>query len=464
MNQVLIIDDQNLIRNSLKVALEKEGYGVYTSETGEEGLRLIKKHSVDLVLLDIRLSDINGIEVLKKIRETDAETIVIMMTGYGTVESAVTAMKLGAFDYINKPFKSRNITTIIKLALETQRLKREVGEFRDKNRDLYGTDKIIGKSSVMVKSLEMVRKVSQIESSTVLIEGESGTGKELVAKAIHYNSARCNGPFVEINCSAIPYTLLESELFGYEQGAFTDAKKIKKGLFEQASGGTLFLDEIGDMDLGMQAKVLNVLQEQKFRRLGGDRVIKTDARIIAATNHNLREEVSRKKFRQDLFYRLNVIHIYLPPLRERREDIILLTKYFINEFNSSFKKTVRGASQEAVDTLSNYSWPGNVRELRNTIERIMIIDNPEIIQSKHLPAEIIGEPLHLSKADHFSSGVDLEIPDGGIDLKDLTDRMQARLIQKALARAGGNKSKAAKLLNIDRFSLRYLMNKLQIRM
>jgi DNA-binding NtrC family response regulator len=464
MNQVLIIDDQNLIRNSLKVALEKEGYGVYTSETGEEGLRLIKKHSVDLVLLDIRLSDINGIEVLKKIRETDAETIVIMMTGYGTVESAVTAMKLGAFDYINKPFKSRNITTIIKLALETQRLKREVGEFRDKNRDLYGTDKIIGKSSVMVKSLEMVRKVSQIESSTVLIEGESGTGKELVAKAIHYNSARCNGPFVEINCSAIPYTLLESELFGYEQGAFTDAKKIKKGLFEQASGGTLFLDEIGDMDLGMQAKVLNVLQEQKFRRLGGDRVIKTDARIIAATNHNLREDVSRKKFRQDLFYRLNVIHIYLPPLRERREDIILLTKYFINEFNSSFKKTVRGASQEAVDTLSNYSWPGNVRELRNTIERIMIIDNPEIIQSKHLPAEIIGEPLHLSKADHFSSGVDLEIPDGGIDLKDLTDRMQARLIQKALARAGGNKSKAAKLLNIDRFSLRYLMNKLQIRM
>jgi len=464
MNQVLIIDDQNLIRNSLKVALEKEGYGVYTSETGEEGLRLIKKHSVDLVLLDIRLSDINGIEVLKKIRETDAETIVIMMTGYGTVESAVTAMKLGAFDYINKPFKSRNITTIIKLALETQRLKREVGEFRDKNRDLYGTDKIIGKSSVMVKSLEMVRKVSQIESSTVLIEGESGTGKELVARAIHYNSARCNGPFVEINCSAIPYTLLESELFGYEQGAFTDAKKIKKGLFEQASGGTLFLDEIGDMDLGMQAKVLNVLQEQKFRRLGGDRVIKTDARIIAATNHNLREDVSRKKFRQDLFYRLNVIHIYLPPLRERREDIILLTKYFINEFNSSFKKTVRGASQEAVDTLSNYSWPGNVRELRNTIERIMIIDNPEIIQSKHLPAEIIGEPLHLSKADHFSSGVDLEIPDGGIDLKDLTDRMQARLIQKALARAGGNKSKAAKLLNIDRFSLRYLMNKLQIRM
>ena len=464
MNQVLIIDDQNLIRNSLKVALEKEGYGVYTSETGEEGLWVIKKHSVDLVLLDIRLSDINGIEVLKKIRETDAETIVIMMTGYGTVESAVTAMKLGAFDYINKPFKSRNITTIIKLALETQRLKREVGEFRDKNRDLYGTDKIIGKSSVMVKSLEMVRKVSQIESSTVLIEGESGTGKELVAKAIHYNSARCNGPFVEINCSAIPYTLLESELFGYEQGAFTDAKKIKKGLFEQASGGTLFLDEIGDMDLGMQAKVLNILQEQKFRRLGGDRVIKTDARIIAATNHNLREEVSRKKFRQDLFYRLNVIHIYLPPLRERREDIILLTKYFINEFNSSFKKTVRGASQEAVDTLSNYSWPGNVRELRNTIERIMIIDNPEIIQSKHLPAEIIGEPLHLSKADHFSSGVDLEIPDGGIDLKDLTDRMQARLIQKALARAGGNKSKAAKLLNIDRFSLRYLMNKLQIRM
>ena len=463
MNFVLIIDDQNLIRNSLKVALEKEGYGVYTAETGEEGLRVFKKHNVDLVLLDIRLPDINGIDVLKRIREVDAEILVIMMTGYGTVESAVTAMKLGAFDYVNKPFKTRHITTIIKLALETQRLKREVSEIRGKNRDLYGTDKIVGQSPATIKSLEMIKKVSQIESSTVLIEGESGTGKELVAKAIHYNSARCNGPFVEINCSAIPYTLLESELFGYEQGAFTDAKRVKKGLFEQASGGTLFMDEIGDMDLGMQAKVLNVLQEQKFRRLGGDRVIKTDARIIAATNHNLRDDVSRKKFRQDLFYRLNVIYIYLPPLRERREDIIALAKYFISEFNAAFKKTVRGVSEDAMDLLAHYSWPGNVRELRNTIERIMIIDNPEIIQSKHLPAEITGEPLHPSGACDPGSGFDLEIPEGGLDLKDLTDRVQARLIQNALARSGGNRSKAARLLNLDRFSLRYLMNKLQIR-
>lgn len=463
MNQVLIIDDQSLIRNSLRVALEKEGYRVLTAKTGQEGMRIVKTDTVDLVLLDVRLPDIDGIEVLRSIKEADAEIIVIMMTGYGTIENAVNAMKLGAFDFVSKPFKSRHVSTIIKLALETKRLKREVMELRGRNRELYGTDKIIGQSPAMVKSMEMVRKVSQIESSTVLIEGESGTGKELIAKAIHYNSPRSNGPFVEINCSAIPYTLLESELFGYEQGAFTDAKKVKKGLFEQASDGTLFLDEIGDMDLGMQAKVLNVLQEQRFRRLGGDRVIETNARIIAATNHNLREDVSRKKFRQDLFYRINVIHIYLPPLRERKEDILPLAKYFINEFNVSFKKTVRGISQDAADQLMNYAWPGNVRELRNTIERIMIIDNPEIIQSRHLPAEITGCFPTLSSPGRLEEKIDLDLSEGEIDLRDLTERLQRRLIQHALTKAGGNKSRAAKLLGLDRFSLRYLINKLQIR-
>ncbi len=460
MHKILIIDDQRLIRNSLKVALEKESYAVRTAETGTEGLNIVNKDHVDLVLLDIRLPDLNGIEVLKKIKGVDSEIIVIMMTGYGTVENAVKAMKLGAFDYITKPFKTKAITTILKLALETQMLKKEVSGFRDRNRDLYGTDKIIGQSKAIQETLEMVKKVSSIDSSTVLIQGESGTGKELVAKAIHYNSSRCNGPFIEINCSAIPYTLLESELFGYEQGAFTDAKKTKKGLMEQANGGTLFLDEIGDMDLSMQAKILNVLQEKKFRRLGGDKLIDTDTRITAATNHNLRDDVNKKKFRQDLFYRLNVIHIYLPPLRERNEDIILLTKRFIDEFNHSFKKTVRGISREAIDYMMKYSWPGNVRELRNTIERIIIIDNPEIIQSRHLPVEVIGEQgLEEKKAQ---KEVLSEIPEQGIDLRAYTESVQARFIKEALQKSGGSKSKAAKLLKMDRFALRYLMNKLHV--
>jgi len=459
MNRILIIDDQKLIRNSLKVALEKDDYQVRLAETGAEGLDVIRNSSVDLVLLDIRLPDINGIEVLKKIREIDPEVIVIMMTGYGTVENAVLAMKIGAFDYVNKPFKIKTITTILKLALETHKLKREVDGFRDRNKMLYGTDKIIGQSKSTHETLEMVKKISQIDSSTVLIQGESGTGKELVAKAIHYNSSRSTGPFVEINCSAIPYTLLESELFGYEPGAFTDAKKMKRGLMEQANGGTLFLDEIGDMELSMQAKILNVLQERKFRRLGGDKLIDTDARIVAATNHNIREDVDKKKFRQDLFYRLNVIQIYLPPLRERKEDIVPLTKSFIHEFNQSFKKTVRGVSQNAMDLLMNYSWQGNVRELRNTIERIMIIDNPEIIQSKHLPLEIIDESGSAPRAGQKPFDLPIVMSEQGLDLKVVTESVQARLIKEALQKTGGSKMKAAKMLNLDRFALRYLMNK-----
>jgi two-component system response regulator AtoC len=462
VNRILIIDDQKLIRNSLKVALEKEQYVVHVAETGVKGIDIVHKINIDLVLLDIRLPDTNGIDVLKRIKEIDSDIIVIMMTGYGTVENAVLAMKLGAIDYINKPFKTKTISTIIKLALEAQKLKKEVLEFRDKNRTIYGADKIIGKSRAIRKTLEMVKKISRIDSSTVLIEGESGTGKELVAKAIHYNSSRCIGSFVEINCSAIPYALLESELFGYEQGAFTDAKKTKKGLLEIASGGTLFLDEIGDMNPGIQSKILNVLQERKFRRLGGDKLIETDVRIIAATNHNLREEVKKKQFREDLFYRLNVISIYLPPLRDRKEDIVPLSKYFIREFNKQFNKMVHGISRDAIDLLEQYFWPGNVRELRNTIERIMIIEDPEIILPGHLPTEVTGKENNLSMDKQFDQKQAFEMPDKGMDLKSFTNSVQIKIIKKALQITNGSKSKAANLLNMDRFSLRYLMKKLRI--
>ncbi len=460
MAKILVVDDEKLIRKSLKVALEEEGFGVYVAETGAEGLSIAKKESIDLVLLDIRLPDINGIDVLKMLKDMDNDLMVVMMTGYGTIDNAVLAMKSGAFDYINKPFKTKNVTSLIKLAIKTQNLQRDVKRFIEKDRIFYGLDKIIGRSDAIHQILDMIKKIARIDSATVLIEGESGTGKELVAKAIHYNSSRCNGPFVEINCAAIPSTLLESELFGYERGAFTDAKKAKKGLAEQANGGTLFLDEIGDMDAAMQAKILSVLQERKFRRLGGDKVVEINVRIITATNHDLRDEVRKKNFREDLFYRLNVVHVSLPPLRGRKEDIIPLTKYFINEFNELFNKRVRGVSSDAMDLLMRYSWPGNVRELRNIIERIMIIDNPEIIGCEHIPVEIASGHDNLSEKSGLNHVANFEIPDEGIDIKELTSSFQVMLVRKALQKSGGKKEKAAKLLNIDRFSLRYLINKL----
>lgn len=458
LNNLLIIDDQKLIRDSLKLALNDEGYHVLLAENGKQGIAVLKKNNIDLILLDLKLPDSNGIDILKQIKAINPECIVIMMTGYGTIENAVAAMKLGAFDYINKPFKSKHISTIIKLALETQKLQEEVNEFRNKARSLYEANRIIGKSKEIQTIQDMITKVSQTGSSTVLIQGESGTGKELVAKAIHYNSPRLNGPFIEINCSAIPYSLLESELFGYEQGAFTDAKKTRKGLFEQSDGGTLFLDEIGDMDLIMQAKLLNVLQEKTFRRLGGHQTIKVNARIIAATNHNIRDCVRLNKFREDLYYRLNVLSILIPPLRERKEDIIPITEYFIERLNQDYRKKVKGIDGDAVKAMMNYSWPGNVRELRNTIERIMIIDSPEAISLRHLPREICDEDNTAAQI-----GINgMELPDGGLDIKEFINSLQARLIKQALAKAKGNKTEAARLLNLDRFSLRYLINKNKI--
>jgi two-component system response regulator AtoC len=461
MQCILIIDDEPLIRKSLKVALEEDGYDVFTAETGAAGIAVVRTENIDLVLLDIKLPDIQGLDVLTGLKALDGDLLVIMMTGYGTIESAVTAMKSGAFDYITKPLKTKDVTTLIKLALETRSLKRDVKRFIDKDRTFYGLDKIIGRSAAINDTIEMIKKIARADSSTVLIEGESGTGKELVAKAIHFSSSRCSRPFVEINCAAIPPSLLESELFGYEKGAFTDARKTKKGLIEQAHGGSLFLDEIGDMDGGMQAKILNVLQERKFRRLGGGKVIEVDVRIITATNHDLRKDVHEKVFREDLFYRIDVIHIYLPPLRDRREDIPLLASSFINEFNILFTKHVRGIDPGALQVLMDYSWPGNVRELRNIIERVMILSDPELILQEHIPGEILVNTDGPCSGETASPGYDIDIPDGGIDLKDATELFKARMIEKALVKAKGHRGKAAELLNIDRFALRYLMKKMK---
>jgi len=462
MEKILIVDDEKLIRKSLKIALEQKGYTALTSQSGEKGLAIVENERVDVVLLDIRLPDSNGIDILKSIKNIDSDIVVIIMTGYGTIDNAVRAMKLGAFDYITKPFKEKDITTLVRLALETNSLKREIKRFIDQDRKYYGLDKIVGRSETIQQTIEMVKKVSRANFSTVLIEGESGTGKELVAKAIHYNSARQKGAFIEINCAAMPPLLLESELFGYEKGAFTDAKKTKKGLFEEANGGSLFLDEIGDMDVSMQVKILNVLQERKFRRLGGNKLIEIDVRIIAATNHNLREEVKNKTFREDLFYRLNVIHIFLAALRNRKDDIQLLTKYFINEFNTLLNKNVKDISDEALNVLISYSWPGNVRELRNIIERIMIIHDPEVIMPEHVPLERGDDMGHVLDTTHLVSTWNFHIPDTGVDIKKLTGLFQAGLIENALKQSNGSKTKTAQMLNIDRFALRYFMKKLGI--
>jgi two-component system, NtrC family, response regulator AtoC len=461
---ILIIDDQGLIRKSLKVALEKEKYCVELAETGAFGLAKFKQKRFDLVLLDIRLPDTSGIDVLKQMKSLDRNPIVIMMTGYGTIENAVLAMKLGAFDYINKPFKTESLTALIKMALAAhadvmRNGKRSAeGELADFE---FENSQIIGRSRSVMEMLELAKKYSRIDS-TVLIQGESGTGKELVARAIHANSIRRSGPFVEINCSAIPYTLLESELFGFEPGAFTDAKKIKKGLIEQAHGGTLFLDEIGDMEIGIQAKMLNVLQERKFRRLGGTRTMDMSARIVAATNHDLKEGIRNNRFRQDLFYRLNVLNIFVPPLRERKEDIIILAEYFIGEFNERYKRDVKGIDDAAAEAMRRFTWPGNVRELRNVMERIVIVNSPEYIGLKDLPMEISmdGNETLLNQA--LMQGYDFDFPENGINFKKYVDSFQVQIIRKALLKSGGNKSQAAKLLNIDRFSLHYLINKLDI--
>ncbi len=456
---ILIIDDQKLIRNSLKIALEKENYTVELAETGAGGLSKFRQKYFDIVLLDIRLPDTSGIDILKQMKSINCEPIIIMMTGYGTIESAVLAMKLGAFDYVNKPFKTKDLLALIKMALELhEELRGNIMKAKGEINPVFENVDIAGKSGSIKEVLELIKKYALIDS-TVLIQGESGTGKELVARGIHSNSSRRDGPFIEINCSAIPYTLLESELFGFEPGAFTDAKKVKQGLIEQAHGGTLFLDEIGDMEIGMQAKILNVLQERKFRRLGGTKTLDMSARIIAATNHNLKDCIKNGKFRQDLFYRLNVLNIYIPPLRDRLEDLLILSELFIREFNQKYKKNVKGISPSALEIMRQYGWPGNVRELRNIIERIIIVNNPDYIGVEHLPIEI---GIKDAVSETTLNETDLNFPDSGLNFRKSVDFFQIQLIRKALLKSEGNKSHAARLLNIDRFCLHYLMKKYNI--
>jgi two-component system, NtrC family, response regulator AtoC len=449
-HKILVIDDEHLIRWSLEQSLRKQGNEVQTAASGEEGLRMVREDSPDLVLLDVQLPGIDGIEVLKKIKEFDEEIIVIMLTALGVLETAVKAMRLGAYDYINKPFNLDELAIVIRKALEACALRREVAHLRSQQSGKYGIENIIGESRHMKTMLAMVQKIAQSDASTVLIQGESGTGKELIAKAIHFESPRADRPFMAINCAAVPETLLESELMGHEKGAFTDARAQKKGLFELADGGTVFLDEIGDMEPGMQAKLLRVLEERSFRRVGGTKDVHVDVRILSATNKDLLKAMEDKTFRSDLYYRIQVIPIFLPPLRERREDILPLVRHFIDHFNREFGKSVKGVSKIAEKFLMEYGWPGNIRELKNIIERAIILENEEMLLLEHLPYELVAK-TGGSGAGSFN----LRIPPEGIDIEDV----ERELIRQALEISEGNQSKAAKKLNLGIDAFRYRMKK-----
>ncbi|HDO36874.1 MAG TPA: sigma-54-dependent Fis family transcriptional regulator, partial [Nitrospirae bacterium] len=390
---ILIIDDEKLLRWSLQQNFLKEGYEVISTEKGMEGLEVFKEERPDIVLLDIHLPDVSGLNLIEGFKEIDRDAIVIMITAYGDVQTAVKAIKSGAYDFIEKPFNLDKLNIVVKKALETVSLRKEVTQLKNKLSQQYGFNSIIGQSDEIKKIFQIIQKVAQSDASTVLIQGESGTGKDLVARVIHFQGKRADMPFMEVNCTAMPESLIESELFGFEKGAFTDAKAQKKGLFELSDGGSIFLDEIGDMRLNTQAKLLKVIESKTFKRLGGVKDVNVDVRVIAATNKDLTEEVKKGNFREDLFFRLKVIPILLPPLRVRKDDVLALTSYFINEFNREFRKNLKGITKETEKLFLEYPWPGNVRELKNVIERVMILENDEYIKPEHLPLEITSQEV-----------------------------------------------------------------------
>jgi len=441
---ILVVDDEQLIRWSLAERLRADGYHVVEAETGRQALDRVAD-GVDLVLLDYKLPDIDGVTVLRQIKEQDADILVILLTAYATIETAVEAMKIGAYHFANKPFNLDDIALTVAKALETTQLRREVRTLRASQAQPYAFDRIVGESPVMVALRELLRKVAASPASTVLLTGESGTGKDLAAKVLHYNSGRANRPFVNITCSAIPETLLESELFGHERGAFTDARQQKRGLFEQADGGTVFLDEIGEMVPALQAKLLRFLEEKAFKRVGGSHDIKVDVRVVAATNRNLEEQVRTGAFREDLYYRLNVLPIVLPSLRGHLDDVPALVAFYIDLFNREFRKSVRGTSADAARELRTYGWPGNIREVRNAVERAMLLAEGQWLESHDFPAV----------AARRQAAHDIALPATGVDL----EQLERSLVVQALERSGHNQTRAAALLGLNRDQIRYRVEK-----
>ncbi len=442
------------MRETLSDVLKRGEYEVYSVGSGGETLSVIRKNIIDLILLDMRLPDGDGLELLKKIKEFDTEILVIIMTAYSDIQTAVSAIKSGAYHYINKPFDLEELKLLIEKGLETKSLINEVRRLHRQQNEGNQKSQIYGVTSPIQYVKELIGMISKTNKTSVLIQGESGTGKELAANAIHYNSKRANKALMKINCSAIPDSLLESELFGYEKGAFTDAKTTKKGLFELADGGTVFLDEIGDMKLFLQSKILRVIENQSFMRVGGEREIKVDVRIIAATNKDLETLMREGLFRKDLYYRLKVMVVEMPYLRERGEDILLLSNLFIEEINREYAKNINGLTEDAKKMMVHYPWPGNVRELKNVIERAMILTDQTYITPKQLPFEL------QQKEGYPSKGMDLN-PFEITEIMPL-ETMEKIHLSNVLKKMGGNKSKASKILGISRATLRAKVKKYRL--
>ncbi len=466
--KILIVDDEKLVRWSLRQKCQEWGYHVLEAEDGGTALRIAHNESPDVVLLDVRLPDMNGLEVLERLKQAGEARAVILITANPQLDDAKAAIKLGAYDFIGKPLDFDELSVTIQNALEATRLRTELESLRGEVRRRTGYHDVVGVSRKMTELMNFVGKVAASETTTILIQGESGTGKDLIAKAIHYQSSRQDKPFVAINASAIPETLMEAELFGHERGAFTDAKAMKKGLFEVADGGTLFLDEIGELSQFLQAKLLRVLEDQVIRRVGGVRDIQVNVRVIAASNRDLERAVREGHFRQDLYYRLAIISIFISPLRERKEDILPLVDFFIELYNRKFRKSIRGFSEETRRLLVNYDWPGNVRELKNAIERAMILEEESFLRPTYLPFSVAQPHAGVTAFEHTSSPLvggkplqngrwlpPLVIPEGGTSLEEV----ERALVELALRQADGNQTHAARLLDISRDALRYKMKK-----
>jgi two-component system, NtrC family, response regulator AtoC len=473
--KILIVDDERLVRWSLRQKCEEWGYHVVEAESGAAGLRMAQHETPDLVLLDVRLGDMNGIDVLEEMKRSGDVRAVIMITADPKLEDVKHALKIGAFDFVGKPLDFDELGVTVKNALEATRLRTEVESLRGEVRRRAGFHEVIGVSQRITELMTFVNKVAASEASTILVQGESGTGKDLIAKSIHYNSHRGDKPFIAINCSAIPETLMEAELFGHEKGAFTDAKAMKKGLFEMADGGTLFLDEIGELSPLLQAKLLRVLEDQLIRRVGGVRDMQVDVRVIAASNRDLERAVRENSFRQDLYYRLAIISIFLPPLRDRKEDIVPLVEYFIERYARKFRKNVTGITTDTRKLLMRHDWPGNVRELKNAIERAMILEDETQLRPDYLPFAVGREASQFTAFEVTAMGSTmgtettagesilpngrmlpkLVIPNGGTSLEEV----ERALVELALQQANGNQTHAAKLLDISRDALRYKLKK-----
>jgi len=447
---ILIVEDEKLIRDILRRRLTHDGHQVQQASCGEEAVRLATDNVFEVALVDYRLPDIDGISVLRKLKSLSPDTVVIMMTAFSSVSIAVEAIRMGAADFVTKPFNMDKIVVSIEKSLEAQRLREEVTRIRLQEGQQYSLDVLLGQSPVIVRLKAMIKNVASSPYGTVLLEGPSGSGKDLVAKIIHYNSPRADMAFVNITCTAISENLLESELFGHERGAFTDARELKKGLFEVADGGTIFLDEIGDMPMPLQAKLLRFLEERSFRRVGGTSDLSVDVRVISATNRAIRDLVADGAFREDLFYRLNSVPIVVPPLRERREDIGLLATYFVEFYSVQLRRSIPDLMPEAIECMKAYHWPGNVRELRNVIERAVLLGTGDPIGPGDL--SIGGEQVEQPAA---GSPVASLLGPEGVNLQEV----ERQLVEEAMRRTGGNQTRAAKLLRISRDQLRYRLEK-----